>query len=150
MADDIAFLKDAMDTYGVLPYDIIEKGGVKIGVIGLLGEDAASNAPMSGVTFDDNVETAKKTVEILQKEGVDMIIASSHSGTSTKKKVSEDEVLAKEVPEIDVIISGHTHTTLPEPIIAGDTVIGSSGEYGEYLGKMDLVQKDDGRWDLLA
>ncbi|MEI3608476.1 bifunctional metallophosphatase/5'-nucleotidase [Pseudogracilibacillus sp. SO10305] len=148
MADDIAFLKEAMDEYGVLPYDIIEKKGVKIGVIGLLGEDAASNAPMSGVTFDDNVETAKKTVKILQKENVDMIIASSHSGTSETKKVSEDEVLAEKVPEIDVIISGHTHTTLEEPIISGDTVIGSAGEYGENLGKMELVQKEDGRWDL--
>ena len=63
-----------------------------------------------------------------------MIICLSHSGTSPVKKKSEDEELARKVPQIDVIISGHTHTILPKPIKVGRTIIVSSGCYGEYLG----------------
>ncbi len=65
---------------------------------------------------------------------------SSHSGTlrvkadEKIKKESEDEFLAQEVPQIDVIISGHTHTLLPQPLKIGKTVIVSCGCYGEYLG----------------
>ncbi len=68
------------------------------------------------------------------KENVDMIICLSHSGTSPIEKKSEDEKLARKVPQIDVIISGHTHTILPKPIKVGRTIIVSSGCYGEYLG----------------
>src|SRR5699024_9786445 len=56
--------------------------------------------------------------------------------------------LAKKVPEIDVIISGHTHTTFEEPIIVNQTVIGSAGEYGENLGVIQLTKNNQGRWDL--
>ena len=149
MANDIHQLKTAMEDYGVAPYRVIEKQGVKIGVFGLLGKDAASNAPMSGVTFDDNVEVAKKIVKFLkEEEQVDVIIVSSHSGTSPNKRQSEDEQLAKKVPEIDVIISGHTHTTLEKPIMINDTLIGSAGEYGEHLGKIKLTKNNQKRWDL--
>ena len=77
-----------------------------------------------------------------------MIVCLSHSGTSEDKKASEDELLAKEVPEIDVIISGHTHTTLKEPIIHGDTVIASAGSYGRNLGELNLIPGENGRWKL--
>src|SRR5699024_639218 len=90
----------------------------------------------------------KNMVSILQKEKVDLIIVSSHSGTSLDKKKSEDEQLAKKVPEIDVIISGHTHTTFEEPIIVNQTVIGSAGEYGDNLGVIQLTKNNQGRWDL--
>ena len=61
---------------------------------------------------------------------------------------SEDEILAKNVPGIDLIISGHTHTQLDEPIRHGDTYIVSCGEYGRNLGTISMTQKDDGRWDV--
>src|SRR5690625_768888 len=150
MRDEIAALQEAMDTYGVTPYTVVERGEIKIGIFGLVGEDAASNAPMSGVTFDPIVDAAEQVVtELKEKEGVDLIVALSHSGTSDQKKVSEDEVLAENVPDIDVIVSGHTHTFLDEPIIVNDTVIGSTGEYGQNLGTMTLRQNETGRWDLV-
>src|SRR5699024_8418920 len=128
---------------------IVERDGIKIGIFGLLGEDAASNAPMSGVEFENIVEASQKVVEQLKsEENVDMIIALSHSGTSDQKKVSEDEELAEKVPDIDVIVSGHTHTFLDEPIVINDTVIGSTGEYGQNLGVMTLSRNTDDRWDL--
>lgn len=149
LAEDLQELKQSMEQYGVEPYRVIEKNGVKIGMFGLLGKDAASNAPMSGVTFDDNVEVSKKMVKVLkEKEHVDLIIVASHSGTSPIAKKSEDELLAKAVPEIDFIVSGHTHTTLYEPILHGNTVIGSAGEYGENLGVLKLRKNNDNRWDI--
>lgn len=149
MASDIKQLKEAMDDYGVKPYRVIERNGMKIGIFGLFGKDSASNAPMSGVTFDDNVEVAQEVVKVLkEEEHVDLIIAASHSGTSLIPKNSEDEHLAKKVPEIDVIISGHSHTTFAEPLMINDTIIGSTGEYGENLGVMKLVRNGQDRWTI--
>ena len=65
-----------------------------------------------------------------------MIVCLSHTGTAKVKKHSEDENLARAVPEIDVIISGHTHTTLSNPIVIGKTLIVSAGSYGAYLGRL--------------
>lgn len=150
MDPEVSSLKEAMDAYGVTPYRVIERNGIKVGIFGLLGEDAVSNAPMAGVTFDPIVESSKEIVEQLKtKEQVDLIIALSHSGTSEDKKTSEDEELAKQVPEIDVIVSGHTHTFLEEPIVVKDTVIGSTGEYGQNLGVLTLKQKENERWDVV-
>lgn len=151
MSVDVAYLEKAMGVYGAKEYVIVDKGGIKVGIFGLMGKDADSNAPMSGVEFTDIIEAAQEMVAKLKKEDVDLIVALSHSGTNEKdKKNSEDEVLAEKVPEIDVIVSGHTHTFLYEPIVVGDTVIGSTGEYGQNLGVMTLKQNERGRWDLVT
>lgn len=149
MDEDIQLLQQAMNDYGAKEYLVIEQDGLKIGIFGLMGKDADSNAPMSGVEFTDMIETSKEIVNQLKREKVDLIVALSHSGTSDVKKNSEDEVLAEKVPEIDVIVSGHTHTFLYEPIIVKDTVIGSTGEYGQNLGVMTLQRNKSGRWDLV-
>ncbi|WOV86859.1 bifunctional UDP-sugar hydrolase/5'-nucleotidase [Sporosarcina oncorhynchi] len=143
---DLLPLQEAMDEYGVKEYEVLERKGVKIGLFGLMGEEAAGNAPMSGVSFADGVESAKSTVTALKKEGVDLIIALSHSGTSDDPSLSEDERIAKKVPGIDVIISGHSHTTLLEPIIVGNTIVASAGEYGEHLGILNVSKDEKGKW----
>lgn len=149
MSDDVADLKKAMDEYGVKDYTVLERNGVKIGVFGLMGAEAASFAPKSGVVFTDEIKEAKRVVKILkEQEKVDMILCLSHSGTNADKSKSEDEILAKEVPDIDVIISGHTHTILNQPIIVGQTVIGSCGCNGENLGIIQMMQGNDGSWQL--
>lgn len=145
---DLEKLKKAMETYGVEAYTIVNKNGIKVGVFGLMGKEADSNAPMAGVKFTDQIKAAKETVEVLKnKEKVDLIVCLSHSGTWEDKKRSEDEILAKKVPEIDVIISGHTHTTLEEPIIIKNTIIASSGSYGRNLGILKIKKVGD-RWEL--
>ena len=142
-------LQNSMDNYGVKDYIVLNRNGVKIGIFGLMGIDADSNAPMAEVEFNDMMESSKKVVHILKnEEQVDLIIALSHSGTKDKKSKSEDEILAKKVPDIDVIISGHSHSTLKEPIIAGNTIIASSGNYGENLGVMKIAKDDKGKWKL--
>ena len=135
-----AELKQAFHAFPVREYIVVERGGMKIGLFGIMGKDAAEDAPYAKpVTFIDPVEASKRIVNILRKnEKVDMIICLSHNGTRPQKSISEDELLAEKVPDIDVIISGHTHTTLPKPLIVGKTIIVSSGSYGTYLGVLNV------------
>lgn len=132
--------------YPVLPYVIIKRARLKIGLFGLMGKDAAIYAPEAKpVIFSDPIDAARKAVEILRhKEKVDMVICLSHSGTWKDKSISEDEILAKEVTGIDVIISGHTHSVLGAFIRVGNTYIVSSGCYSRYLGRLVLARNSDG------
>ncbi len=133
-------LRAAFREYPVEPYAIIERQGVRIGLFGILGEDAQTDTPFAKpLTFADPVETAKQMAALLrEKEKVDLVVCLSHSGTSPVKKHSEDENLARAAPDIDVIISGHTHTILSTPIVVGKTIIVSAGCYGAYLGRLTL------------
>lgn len=135
-----ATLKQVFKDHPVKEYTIIERNGIRIGLFGILGKDAQDDTPFAKpVTFADPVEASKRMVDILKnREKVDMIICLSHTGTSPVKKRSEDEILASEVPQIDVIISGHTHTVLPKPMVIGKTIIVSSGCYSEYLGMLGI------------
>ena len=151
LTEDQKLLKEAFDNYGMKDYTVVEKGNVKIAVIGVFGVDALACVPNCPVVFKDPVEAVKETVaDIQENENVDMIACVNHVGTWDDPEKSEDEILAKEVPEIDFIISGHTHTKLDEPIVHGDTYIVSVGEYGKYLGDMSLKQKCDERWELIS
>lgn len=97
----------------------------------------------------DAVKNAKRVVEILKRaEKVDLVICLSHLGTSTDKSKSEDAILVEKVPEINIVISGHTHTKLNQPIVVGKTIIGSTGEYGESLGVINLSRDSNQAWTL--
>ena len=144
-------IQSAFENYGVKDYVVVEKGDVKIAVVGVFGVDALKCAPTCELLFKDPVESVKKTVEEIKKnEKVDMIACVSHSGTWEDEKKSEDEILAKEVPDLDLIISGHTHTELKEPIQHGNTYIVSCGEYARNLGSLSMTQKQDGRWEMTS
>jgi 5'-nucleotidase/UDP-sugar diphosphatase len=136
-----ATLKKAFTDYPVKAYTVIEKNGIRIGLFAIMGNDASHDTPYAKpVKFADPVDTSRHMVDILKnQEKVDLIICLSHSGTSPAGNKSEDEFLAREVPQIDVIISGHTHTILPKPIRIGRTIIVSSGCYGEYLGMLKII-----------
>lgn len=142
-------LYDAFANYGVKEYFVVEKNGVSIAITGVFGEDCFNCVPDCPLVFQNPVEAVQETVaEIQAKEDVDMIACVSHSGTWENEDKSEDEILAKNVPELDLIISGHTHTKLDEPIVHGDTYIVSVSEYGKYLGKLSMTQQENGRWKL--
>jgi 5'-nucleotidase len=136
--DDDA-LEKIFDSGIVKPYRIMEKNGVRIGFFGLMGKDAAEVAPFSApVTFDDPIASAQKMVKVLrEKEKVDMVVCLSHSGLADDPKRSEDEILARQVPGIDVIISGHTHTKTDVRRV-DDTLIVQTGSYGRQLGVLDI------------
>ena len=151
LSDGQKQIQSAFETYGVKDYVMVQKGDVKIAVVGVFGKDALECAPTCELSFKDPIEAVKQTVEEIRKnEDADMIACVSHSGTWEDESKSEDELLAKAVPELDLIISGHTHSELTEAIQHGNTYIVSCGEYGRNLGSLSMTQKQDGRWDLTS
>lgn len=130
----------ALATAGViLPKLVKTVGTLKVGIFGLLGEEAASVTPQKApLTFDKIAVAAQRMVDDLRtNDQVDLVIALSHSGIYSDG-TGEDAVLAQTVPGIDVIVSGHTHDTLPQPKQVGSTLIVTAGKYGEDLGNLQL------------
>lgn len=144
---------DALETMfnqGVVkPFLVLEKKGLRIGIFGLMGKDAAEVAPFaSPVSFADPIAAAQKMVKVLREtQSVDLVICLSHSGLSENPKKSEDEILAREVDGIDIIISGHTHTRVNDALQINNTIIVQSGAYGKQLGVLD-INYDDGHVSL--
>ncbi len=130
-------------------YDVFERNGYKIGITGVLGYDALICAPTCELKVLDPIESVRATVnKMIAEENPDVIMVISHSGTEEDESKSEDEILAAEVPEIDFIVSGHTHTALFEPIKVGNTYICSCGCYGRYTGSCTLSPNEDGTFDM--
>ena len=146
---DRAFIRSAMENYGVTDCVTLERGGVTYGLFGLMGVDSDECAPTSGFTRTDAAKAAKRCVETLKGEGAEIIICLSHSGTGDSLASSEDEELAEAVDGIDVIVSGHTHSTLAEPLVVNDTYIVSSGPYCQNLGSLTFSWDDGGEKRLL-
>ena len=146
---DRAFIRSAMENYGVTDCVTLERGGVTYGLFGLMGVDSDECAPTSGFTRTDAAKAAKRCVETLKGEGAEIIVCLSHSGTGDSLASSEDEELAKAVDGIDVIVSGHTHSTLAEPLVVNDTYIVSSGPYCQNLGSLTFSWDDGGEKRLL-
>ena len=149
LKEDASVLKKACEGYGMKDYTVIDHGGVSIAVFGIMGKNAVDYAPESGMIFNDAAETAKNVVEkIKAEEDVDMIVCLSHSGTieneTDELEDTEDYVLAEEVPDIDLIISAHTHTVLDEPVTVGSTYIVSCGSYNRNMGHVVLSPDGDG------
>ncbi|MCI8287346.1 MAG: bifunctional metallophosphatase/5'-nucleotidase [Lachnospiraceae bacterium] len=149
LTKDQQLLRDAFAAYGMQDYIILTKGDVRIAVLGVFGEDSLACAPTCVLKFQDIKEAAARTVKkIRETEDADMIVCVSHSGTNEDPAKSEDELLAKAVPEIDLIISGHSHTTLEQPLLYGSTYIVSCGSYARNLGSLSMSQTLDGRWTM--
>lgn len=141
---------DAFENYGGLhTYILLERGGVWYAILGIMGIDSDACAPMSGMILHDRVEKAQQAVdaaraECWEKNGVQpLVVCLSHSGTDGQGK-GEDYELAQKVEGIDLIVSGHTHTTLDQPIQVGDTWIVSAGEYSKNLGVVTMDYKPNG------
>lgn len=108
--------------------------GLKVGFFGLVGQDALQVAPYSSpIEFSDQHEAAGEAIRKLQQGGADIIIALTHSG------VAEDRELARAHPEIDIIVGGHCHTALAEPLLEGDTIIVQAGSLLQNLGILELA-----------
>ncbi len=148
LTEEQKLLKDAFDIYGMKDYVMLQQGTAKIAVFGVFGEDSLACAPTCVLKFKNPLEAVAATVEeIKEKEDADLIICISHCGTNEDESKSEDEILAKTVSDIDLIISGHSHTTLTEPIRYNDTYIVSCGEYGKNLGSICFIRDaNTGRW----
>ena len=149
---DAAAVWDALENYGVKDYIILERNDVYYVLFGLTGYNSDECAPNSGMILEEPAETAQRIVDEATAECWDLygcqplVIALSHSGTSDGQ--GEDYELAQKVEGIDLIVSAHTHTTLTEPIQVNDTWIVSAGEYGKYLGVVQMDYKPNGEMSL--
>jgi 2',3'-cyclic-nucleotide 2'-phosphodiesterase (5'-nucleotidase family) len=126
----------------IFPAIIKQVDGEEVGIFGLTTEDTAFLAnPSDHVVFEDAVGKAAETVELLEAQGVNKIIALSHLG------YQPDVELAGQVDGIDVIVGGHSHTTLTEPVVVEKekpTLIVQANEYLKYLGVLDVTFDENG------
>ena len=134
----------------VRTHAVIERGGVRFGLFGLMGKEAVFYAPGAGaIAFPDAVETGKEMVKLLREtEKVDLVIALSHGGLLRNPDgtytTGGDVILAEKVPGIDVVVGGHSHTVLEKAIVVGGhTPVVQAGLYSHYLGEL-VVTLDGG------
>jgi 5'-nucleotidase/UDP-sugar diphosphatase len=126
-------------------YAVIERGGLRFGIFGCLGKEAMIYTSGGATTFTDATTSAKEVVRTLREsEKVDVVIALSHGGLEKGPDGSyhdgEDVHLARDVPGIDVVISGHSHTELREAIIVnGRTPVVQTGKESRNLGELVLA-----------
>ena len=115
------------------PVTYLDLNGVKTAIVPLttpetMVESAAKN--VAGLEFTDPVATVRKLLPaVLQR--ADFVVALTHLG------LEADRRLAREVPQLDVIVGGHSHDALAEPERVGRTLICQAGSYGQYLGQLD-------------
>lgn len=133
----------------ILPYRLIERGGIRFGLFGLLGNNAVAVSPMiKPVTFADPVATAREMVAKLREEGAEVIILLSHMGVTQQADGSwrgEEVELVEQVPGIDIVVGGHSHVALPQPVLVnGRTPVMQAGSEIQYLGELRMTLGDDG------
>lgn len=121
------------------PYTILERGGVRFGVIGVT-EPEALQAPgvREAAQVLDPVGAVKKYLAEIKGQS-DVLIVLSHLG------VERDRALAQAIPEIALIIGGRSRKLMPAPDIVGNTVITQMGYDGEWLGRLDVTLDAQGR-----
>ena len=130
----------------VRPYVIREVGGWKIGIFGLgiRFKGLVPSALHRGVRYVDPIPIARKLVKVLREQHrCDAVILLSHLGLTGFDREAGDRDVAREVPGIDVILGGHTHTFLARPVeVRGSdgrvTRIYQVGHSGLYLGQIEL------------
>ncbi len=126
-------------------YKVIERGGLRFGIFGVLGKEAMIYTSGGATSFADPTSATNEVVKILREsEKVDVVIALSHGGVEKgpdgRYVTGEDVQLAKEVPGIDVVISGHSHTELNEAIIVnGRTLVVQTGKESNNLGELVIA-----------
>lgn len=121
------------------PYKIFERGGVRIAVIG----QAFPYMPIANpkwmfpdYSFGIREERMQQVVDEVRAEGVDLVVCLSHNGFDVDRK------MVSRVKGIDVILTGHTHDAVPEPVLVGDTILIASGSNGKFVSRVDLDVRD--------
>ncbi len=133
--------------YGkVRPWHVLDMKGEKIGVFGLTTPDTAILANVGdGVKFTDPIAAAQTSISALKQQGINKIIALTHIG------FENDVTLARKVPDIDIIIGGHSHTSIgnipnanhPYPLVEKNgtkepVLVVTDWEWGKYLGDLSV------------
>ncbi len=132
------YLDDESVSPRIQPYVIKEVSGKKIGILGLTTPDTKELIPLADkdrVEFYDARETALQTIPLMKEEGAELVVVLSHMG------IDRDRELAQNVPGIDVIIGGHSHTDMESHEVINNTAIHQAGKFGRSLGRLDISLK---------
>ncbi len=116
------------------PYAILERGGMKIGIIGVMSQelyDLVNQNNLTGIKVLSPAETVQKYIDRLKPE-TDLLIALTHEG------VDEDSALAAQVNGLNIIVGGHSHTRLRKPRIVNGVTIVQAGSNCENLGVLEV------------
>ena len=124
---------------GNQPYVILERGGVRIGIIGVMSQELYGlviQTNLTGIRVLSPVETVQRYIDELDPK-TDLLIALTHQG------VTDDSILAANVQGLDLIVGGHSHTRLKSPMVVNGVYILQAGSNTENLGVADLVVEND-------
>lgn len=131
-----ANIRRKVDDTRVFPgVEVRSFGSERAVIIGLTTPETAVTTMPSNVAnlkFEDPVEVARTLCRRIMGQRDHLIIALTHLG------FEDDVKLAQAVPDLDVIIGGHSHTYLAEPKIVGNTIVVTAEAWGRYLGRLDL------------
>ncbi|MFC3165684.1 thiosulfohydrolase SoxB [Ciceribacter thiooxidans] len=121
------------------PYTFFERGGAKVAVIG----QAFPYMPIANpgwmfpeYSFGIREERMQEMVDEVKSKGADLVVCLSHNGFDVDRK------MASRVKGIDVILTGHTHDAVPEPVVIGETILIASGSNGKFVSRVDLDVRD--------
>jgi sulfur-oxidizing protein SoxB len=122
-------------------YRMFERGGTQVAVIG----QAFPYMPIANpgwmfpeYSFGLRRERIAEVVEEVRAAGAEVVVLLSHNGFDVDRK------FARDIPGIDVILTGHTHDALPEPLQVGNTFLIASGSHGKFISRVDLDVRDGG------
>ncbi|CAG1021845.1 5'-nucleotidase / UDP-sugar diphosphatase [Methylococcales bacterium] len=116
---------------GLAPFAIRTFGDTQVGIIGVTAPSTIYSV-FKGVRVDDPIPLLPDLIAQVRAQGAQTIVLLSHLG------FSEDQKVAQQVKGIDLIIGGHSHTELNPPVVVNGTLIAQAGEYGRFLGRLDL------------
>ena len=121
----------------IKPSMIKSVGGLKVGLIGVITTDKQNYSDeVAGMLLDPYAAAGEAAAALKNEQGCDVVICLSHLGEAA------DEAGLSQVPGIDIIVGGHSHTALTEPVRANGKIIVQAGEFGEYLGELKVRVKN--------
>lgn len=132
---------------------IKEMNGEKVGIFGLTTAETKDISSPGSIAFEDYITEAKKAVKAFEDKGVNKIIALTHIGYDDNPAYDNDQILAKSVEGIDVIVGGHSHTQLDKPVVVDKNIVGQAKDttlivqayqYNDYLGTLDVTFNNKG------
>ncbi|MFD4489190.1 bifunctional metallophosphatase/5'-nucleotidase [Lysinibacillus fusiformis] len=132
---------------------IKEVNGEKVGIFGLTTAETKDISSPGSIAFEDYITEAKKAVKAFEDKGVNKIIALTHIGFDDNPAYDNDQILAKSVEGIDVIVGGHSHTQLDKPVVVDKNIAGQAKaatlivqayQYNDYLGTFDVTFNNKG------
>ena len=118
------------------PEVTLEKDGVRVAFVGITDPTTTLRQPPDEVAGLDSTQMGglrEFVKDVRGRERADLVVAVTHTGITVSR------ALAREIPEFDVILSGHTHERTEKPILEGKVIVVEPGSMGSFLGRLDIT-----------